>query len=136
MATAVAVATMKVAQVVKPDAGLQVVEREIPEPGAGEVRIKVQACGVCHSDALVVEGLWPGLPYPRIPGHEVVGVIEKTGSGVTAWRNGQRVGVGWHGGASGAPMATRCSRPLKATLPMPNVSVSLSALLMIAIPFA
>lgn len=99
MATiAVAAGTMKVAQVSKPGAGLQIVEREIPEPGPGEVRIKVQACGVCHSDVLTVEGMWPGIQYPRVPGHEVAGLIDKTGNGVTAWKAGQRVGVGWHGG--------------------------------------
>lgn len=101
MATAVAVSTMKAAQIGKPGEGFQIVEREIPEPGPGEVRIRVRACGVCHSDALVVEGSWPGLPYPRVPGHEVAGVIDKLGSGVTAWRPGQRVGVGWHGGHDG-----------------------------------
>jgi len=99
MATArVAVATMKVAQISKPGAGFQMVEREIPWPGAGEVRIKVQACGVCHSDVLTVEGSWPGIQYPRIPGHEVAGVIDEVGTGVTAWKKGQRAGVGWHGG--------------------------------------
>src|SRR6201998_340392 len=98
MATAVAVATMKVAQVSKPKEPLQIVEREIPKPGPGQVRIKVQACGVCHSDVLTKEGLWPGIQYPRIPGHEVAGVIDEVGSGVTAWKTGQRVGVGWHGG--------------------------------------
>jgi D-arabinose 1-dehydrogenase-like Zn-dependent alcohol dehydrogenase len=98
MATAIAVATMKVAQVVKPGEGLQIVDREIPQPGAGEVRIKVQACGVCHSDVLTVDGLWPGIKYPRVPGHEVAGVVDAVGAGVTAWKKGQRVGVGWHGG--------------------------------------
>ena len=99
MATiAVAAGTMKVAQVSKPGAGVQIVEREIPEPGPGQVRIKVQACGVCHSDVLTVEGMWPGIQYPRVPGHEVAGVIDKIGNGVTAWKAGQRVGVGWHGG--------------------------------------
>lgn len=101
MATAVAVSTMKVAQIGKPGEGFQIVEREIPEPGPGEVRIQVRACGVCHSDALVVDGSWPGIPYPRVPGHEVAGVIDKLGLGVTAWREGQRVGVGWHGGHDG-----------------------------------
>jgi len=96
--TAIAVATMKVAQVSKPGAGFEVVEREIPEPGAGHVRIKVQACGVCHSDALTVEGLWPGIKYPRVPGHEVAGIIDEVGEGVSAWTKGQHVGVGWHGG--------------------------------------
>ena len=91
MAIAVAVTTMKAAQVTGIGAGLEIVEREIPQPGPGEVRIKVQACGVCHSDAFVVEGSWPGIPYPRVPGHEVVGVVDALGDGVTEWRKGQRV---------------------------------------------
>ena len=94
----VAVGTMKVAQILKPGAGFQVVEREIPKPGAGQVRIKVQACGVCHSDSFTVEGAWPGIQYPRVPGHEVAGIIDEVGAGVSAWKKGQRVGVGWHGG--------------------------------------
>lgn len=99
MATATtAPGTMKVAQVPKPGAPFEIVEREIPKPTAGQVRIKVQACGVCHSDVLTKEGLWPGLQYPRIPGHEVAGVIDEVGAGVTSWKQGQRVGVGWHGG--------------------------------------
>jgi D-arabinose 1-dehydrogenase-like Zn-dependent alcohol dehydrogenase len=98
MPTAVAVATMKVAQVARPGADFEIVEREIPEPGAGQVRIKVQACGVCHSDVLTKEGLWPGIQYPRIPGHEVAGLVDAVGEGVTSWKKGQRVGVGWHGG--------------------------------------
>ena len=97
-AAAIATATMKAAQIGKPGAGFQIVERAIPSPGPGQVRIKVQACGVCHSDALTVEGAWPGIQYPRIPGHEVAGVIDEVGSGVTAWKKGQRAGVGWHGG--------------------------------------
>lgn len=101
MPTAVAVSTMKAAQVASGGKGIQIVEREIPEPGAGQVRIKVQACGVCHSDALVVEGAWPGIPYPRVPGHEVAGTVDKVGAGVSQWRKGQRVGVGWHGGHDG-----------------------------------
>ena len=96
--TTVAVGTMKVAQITKPGTRFQITEREIPKPGPGEVLIKVQACGVCHSDVLVVEGGWPGLQYPRIPGHEVVGVIEEAGANVSDWKKGQRVGVGWHGG--------------------------------------
>src|SRR6516225_9125524 len=96
--TTVAVATMKVAQVSKPGLEFQIVEREIPEPGAREVRIKVQACGVCHSDSFTKEGSWPGIQYPRIPGHEVAGVIDALGAGVSDWKKGQRVGVGWHGG--------------------------------------
>jgi len=89
--------TMKVAQVPAAGADFQIVEREIPEPGAGHVRIKVQACGVCHSDELTKEGYWPGISYPRVPGHEVAGVIDALGAGVSTWRAGQRVGVGWHG---------------------------------------
>jgi D-arabinose 1-dehydrogenase-like Zn-dependent alcohol dehydrogenase len=96
--TTVAIATMKVAQVSKPGADFQLVEQEVPEPGAGQVRIKVQACGVCHSDVLTKEGLWPGIQYPRVPGHEVAGIIDEVGVGVTEWKKGQRVGVGWHGG--------------------------------------
>jgi D-arabinose 1-dehydrogenase-like Zn-dependent alcohol dehydrogenase len=89
---------MKVAQVPKPGADFQIVEREIPHPIPGYVRIKVQACGVCGSDAFTKEGSWPGIEYPRVPGHEVAGVIDAVSSGVTHWRVGQRVGVGWHGG--------------------------------------
>jgi D-arabinose 1-dehydrogenase-like Zn-dependent alcohol dehydrogenase len=96
--TTVAVTTMKVARIPKPGAGFQIVEREIPQPGAGKVRIKVQACGVCRSDVLTVEGAWPGIEYPRAPGHEVAGIIDELGAGVSAWKKGQRVGVGWHGG--------------------------------------
>ena len=96
--TTVAVATMKVAQVSKPGADFKIVEREIPAPRAGQVRIKVQACGVCHSDSFTKEGSWPGIQYPRIPGHEVAGVIDALGAGVSDWKKGQRVGVGWHGG--------------------------------------
>jgi D-arabinose 1-dehydrogenase-like Zn-dependent alcohol dehydrogenase len=101
MATAVAVATMKVAQVSSPGGDFQIVEREIPEPGPGHVRIKVNACGVCHSDVLTKEGAWPGIQYPRVPGHEVAGVIDAVGPGVSEWKKGQRVGVGWHGGHDG-----------------------------------
>ncbi len=101
MATAVAATIMKAAQVAGPGAGLRIVELEIPEPGPGQVRIRVKACGVCHSDAIIVEGRRPGIPYPRVPGHEVAGVVDALGTGVTAWRKGQRVGVGWHGGHDG-----------------------------------
>jgi len=99
--TSVAVGTMKVAQVSKPGAGFQIVEREIPEPEAGQVRIKVQACGICHSDVLVTEGVLPWIQYPRVPGHEVAGIIDEVGPGVTTWKTGQRAGVGWHGGHDG-----------------------------------
>ena len=98
MPTAIATATMKVAQIAKGGAAFEIVEREIPEPGAGQVRIKVQACGVCHSDSLTVEGSWPGIQYPRVPGHEVAGIVDAVGAGVSSWKKGQRVGVGWHGG--------------------------------------
>lgn len=96
--TAVAVATMKVAQVPGPRAEFEIVEREIPQPSEGWVRIKVQACGVCHSDAFTKDGSWPGIQYPRIPGHEVAGIIDELGASVSGWSMGQRVGVGWHGG--------------------------------------
>ena len=91
-------AKMKAVQVSKAGGDFELVEREIPEPGPGQVRIKVEACGVCHSDSLVKEGHWPGIKYPRVPGHEVAGVIDALGVGVTTWKQGQRVGVGWHGG--------------------------------------
>jgi len=89
---------MKVAQISKANGDWQLVERDVPNPGPGQVLVKIDACGICHSDTLVKEGLWPGLQYPRVPGHEVAGRIETVGEGVTAWKKGQRVGVGWHGG--------------------------------------
>ena len=89
---------IKAAQISKPGGDWELIERDIPEPGAGQVRMKVEACGICHSDSLVKEGLWPGLQYPRVPGHEVAGRIDTVGDNVTAWTTGQRVGVGWHGG--------------------------------------
>src|SRR6267378_6666941 len=89
---------MKAAQISTPRGNWEIVERDIPEPAAGQVRIKVEACGVCHSDMLVKDGLWPGLKYPRIPGHEIAGRVDAVGTGVTDWTIGQRVGVGWHGG--------------------------------------
>src|SRR5437879_4816080 len=98
---------MKVGQVPKAGADFEIVEREIPQPGPGQVRIRVQACGVCHSDMLTKEGAWPGIVYPRVPGHEVAGVIDAAGSGVTQWTKGQRVGVGWHGGQDGTCLACR-----------------------------
>src|SRR5260370_25135448 len=94
--TRVAVAPMKVAQIPKAGADFQIVEREIPNPSAGQVRIKVQACGVCHSDQFTKEGTWPGIQYPRVPGHEVVGLIDELDAGVTEWKKEQRVCVGWH----------------------------------------
>ena len=91
-------AKMKAAQVAKAGGNFEIVERNIPEPGRGEVRIKVEVCGICHSDVLVKDGLWPGLQYPRVPGHEIAGRIDAVGADVTQWKVGQRVGVGWHGG--------------------------------------
>jgi len=105
--TRVAVAPMTVAQVPKAGADFEIVEREIPKPGAGHVLIKVQACGVCHSDVFTKEGAWPGIEYPRVPGHEVVGIIDELGAGVSEWKKGQRIGVGWHGGHDGTCLACR-----------------------------
>src|SRR5271155_580586 len=96
--TKVGIAPMKAAQIPKPGGDFEIVEREVPNPEAGQVRIKVQACGVCHSDVLTKEGAWPGIQYPRVPGHEVAGVVDEVGLGVSGWKVGQRVGVGWHGG--------------------------------------
>jgi len=89
---------MKAVQVSKAGGNFEVVERPTPQPGPGQVRIKVEACGICHSDVLVKEGLWPGIQYPRVPGHEIAGRIDVIGPNVTLWKPGQRVGVGWHGG--------------------------------------
>lgn len=94
-------AKMRAVQVTKAKGPLELVEREIPEPGPGHVRIKVHACGICHSDSITKEGLFPGINYPRIPGHEVAGVIDAIGDGVKEWKAGQRVGVGWYGGHCG-----------------------------------
>src|SRR5947199_8300504 len=93
--------TMRVVQVSRPNGPLELVEREIPEPGPGSVRIKVQACGICHSDTITRDGTFPLVQYPRVPGHEVVGVVDAVASGVARWAPGQRVGVGWHGGYCG-----------------------------------
>ena len=94
-------AMMRVVQVSHPKGPLELVEREIPAPGAGSVRVKVEACGICHSDVLTKEAIWPGIQYPRVPGHEVAGVIDAVGENIAPWRVGQRVGVGWHGGHCG-----------------------------------
>jgi len=92
---------MRAVQVVRAKAPFEIVERQIPEPPAGHVRIRVQACGICHSDTFTKDGTFPGIQYPRVPGHEVVGLIDAVGAGVAAWAPGQRVGVGWHGGQCG-----------------------------------
>lgn len=89
---------MRAIQVSQPNGPFELVERDIPEPAAGTVRIKIQACGVCHSDSMVKEGLFPNIQYPKVPGHEIAGVIDALGAGVTDWSLGQRVGVGWYGG--------------------------------------
>jgi D-arabinose 1-dehydrogenase-like Zn-dependent alcohol dehydrogenase len=91
-------AKTRAVQVARAGAALEVVEREVPEPGQGQVRIKVEACGICYSDAMVKHGHFPGIQYPRVPGHEIAGRVEAIGPGVTAWKAGDRVGVGWHGG--------------------------------------
>jgi D-arabinose 1-dehydrogenase-like Zn-dependent alcohol dehydrogenase len=100
-------AKMRAVQVARPGAKLELVEREVPQPGPGTVRIKVEACGVCHSDSFIVEGTSPGIEYPRIPGHEVIGTIDTLGAGVTDFSPGERVGVGWHGGQDGRCDACR-----------------------------
>jgi D-arabinose 1-dehydrogenase-like Zn-dependent alcohol dehydrogenase len=92
---------MRAVQVAKAGGPLELVERDVPAPPEGHVLVKVQACGICHSDSMTKEGHWPGLQYPRVPGHEIAGVIEETGARVEGWQVGQRVGVGWHGGHCG-----------------------------------
>src|SRR5689334_131295 len=92
---------MRVVQVVRANGALEVVERDVPAPGPGSVRIRVEACGICHSDSFTKTGAWPGIQYPRVPGHEIAGVIDDLGTGVAGWTVGQRVGVGWHGGHCG-----------------------------------
>jgi D-arabinose 1-dehydrogenase-like Zn-dependent alcohol dehydrogenase len=99
---------MRAVQVSHPGGPLELVERPTPQPGPGEVRVTVQACGVCHSDAAAKEGYFPGVPYPIVPGHEVTGVIDALGAGVVGWSVGQRVGVGWFGGQCGH--CERCRR--------------------------
>jgi D-arabinose 1-dehydrogenase-like Zn-dependent alcohol dehydrogenase len=98
---------MKIAVIPKPGADFDLQEREIPQPGPGQVRIRVQACGICFSDHLIKDGLWPGLTYPRSPGHEVAGIIAELGPGVISWKQGQRVGVGWHGGHDSTCLSCR-----------------------------
>src|SRR5450432_1814208 len=101
-----AMSTMRAVQISRRGGPFELVERPIPTPGPGTVRVRVEACGVCHSDALVKEGPMP-IAYPRVPGHEVAGVVDAVGAGVTAWTVGQRVGVGWNGGFCGACAACR-----------------------------
>ena len=94
-------ARMRAVQVPRPNGPFEIVDREVPSPGAGQVRIRVQACGICHSDSMLKEGLFPGIQYPRVPGHEVAGQVDAVGPGVIRWKVGDRVGVGWHGGNCG-----------------------------------
>jgi len=98
---------MKAVQVPAPGADFELVEREVPTPGRRQVRIRVQACGVCHSDVITKDGALPGISYPRVPGHEVIGVIDALGADVATWKAGERVGVGWHGGQDGTCLACR-----------------------------
>src|SRR5215475_6625829 len=100
-------AKMRAVQVTRPKGPLEMVEREIPEPGAGSARIRIQACGVCHSDSVTKDGLFPGIQYPRVPGHEIIGLVDAIGPNVAGWSAGQRVGVGWHGGNCGYCNACR-----------------------------
>jgi D-arabinose 1-dehydrogenase-like Zn-dependent alcohol dehydrogenase len=100
-------ATMRVVQVPSPNAAFEVIERPIPDPPAGSVRLRVEACGICHSDSLTRFGAMPGIEYPRVPGHEIAGVIDAIGAGVTGWTEGTRAGVGWHGGYCGRCDACR-----------------------------
>lgn len=100
-------AKMRAAQISKAKGPFELVERDIPEPGSGQVRIKVEACGVCHSDSVVKDGIWPNMQYPRVPGHEVIGIIDEVGPDVKLWKKGQRVGVGWHGAHCGYCNACR-----------------------------
>jgi len=114
-------ASMRVAQISRPGGPFELVERPMPTPAPGEVRVRVHACGICHSDALVKEGHWPGITYPRVPGHEVIGVIDAVGHGVRSWSAGDRVGIGWHGHHCGACDQCRranffaCSTDLRVT---------------------
>jgi D-arabinose 1-dehydrogenase-like Zn-dependent alcohol dehydrogenase len=93
---------MRVVQLSAAKGPFELVEREVPEPPAGFARVRVEACGICHSDALTKEGIWPGIEYPRVPGHEIAGVVDALGAGAGPWRVGQRVGLGWHGGHCGS----------------------------------
>src|SRR5437588_11918252 len=109
---------MRAVQVTRPGGPFEMVEREIPQPGPRQVRVKVQACGLCHSDSLTKEGHWPGISYPRVPGHEIAGVIDAVGAEVSRWKPGQRVGVGWLGSYCGYCESCRrgsfvtCANPL------------------------
>ncbi len=92
---------MRAVQVPRPKGPFEMVERDLPDPGPGAVRVRVEACGICHSDSLTKEGVWPGIEYPRVPGHEIAGTVDAIGAGVKGWTEGQRVGIGWFGGNCG-----------------------------------
>jgi D-arabinose 1-dehydrogenase-like Zn-dependent alcohol dehydrogenase len=114
---------MKVAQVSRPGGPIELLEREVPQPGAGQVRVRVQACGICHSDMFTKEGQWPGIQYPRVPGHEIAGVVDEVGAGVKGWTKGQRVGVGWYGGHDGTCRACRRGDFINCeNLPVPGIN--------------
>jgi D-arabinose 1-dehydrogenase-like Zn-dependent alcohol dehydrogenase len=100
-------AKMRAVEVRQPGGPLELVERDIPNPSSGTVRVKVEACGVCHSDSFVKDGLMPGIQYPRVPGHEVIGRVDAVGANVRGWSTGHRVGIGWHGGNCGSCDACR-----------------------------
>ena len=115
--------SMRAVQVKNANGPFELVEREIPTPAAGQVLIKVEACGICHSDALTKLGVFPGITYPRVPGHEVVGIIDKVGERVPNWKPGRRVGVGWHGGHCGhCPSCRRGDFVTCANLQIPGIS--------------
>jgi D-arabinose 1-dehydrogenase-like Zn-dependent alcohol dehydrogenase len=92
---------MRAVQVPRPKSAFELVDRELPEPGPGHVRVRVQACGICHSDSIAKEAIFPGISYPRVPGHEVAGIVDALGPGVQGWKTGERAGIGWHGGHCG-----------------------------------
>jgi len=99
---------MHAASVSSTESGLRIIEIDVPQPGPGQVRVRVKACGICHSDVATVSGQWPGIQFPRVPGHEIAGTIDALGDGVAGWKAGDRVGVGWHGGHDGT--CDRCRR--------------------------
>jgi D-arabinose 1-dehydrogenase-like Zn-dependent alcohol dehydrogenase len=115
---------MRAAQIAKPGSPFEIVERPLPEPEPEWIRIKVQACGVCHSDSLVKEGHWPGIPYPRVPGHEVVGIVDAVGERAGQWKIGQSVGVGWHGGHCGYCDACRSGNFIGCTVALKVTGIS------------
>jgi D-arabinose 1-dehydrogenase-like Zn-dependent alcohol dehydrogenase len=120
---------MRVVQVARKDGPFEMVERDLPQPGPGEVRVKVQACGVCHSDSIARQGLLPTVPHPIVPGHEIAGVIDEVGRGVIGWSVGTRVGIGWFGGHCG-----RCERAAAAILSIAATCASPASRMMVDMP--